>query len=113
MAQVTPQTKGKADGSVVAAEVKRQLSSSDQLTSRSTRFRPAQADASKPTSVARLQEGGEALPLAAWREDRRQRGVGAGLCWLLLLLLLAAAFCLASAFSWATTAGSRPLEYTA
>ena len=27
MAQVTPQTKGKADGSVVAAEVRRQLSS--------------------------------------------------------------------------------------
>jgi len=26
MAQVTPQTKGKADGSVVAAEVRRQLS---------------------------------------------------------------------------------------
>jgi uncharacterized protein YqeY len=26
MAQVTPQTKGKADGSAVAAEVKRQLS---------------------------------------------------------------------------------------
>ena len=34
-------------------------------------------------------------------------------CCLLLLLLLALRALFSSAFSWATTAGSRPLEYTA